>query len=87
MLKKINSRISKNTEIFQEISDNQAAFISGGIEIPVASDIPSIPSNLDMVTPNLPSFPNLPNLPVDLLNSVPTTFPLDMSSFGVPVTV
>ncbi|MFM2063295.1 MAG: hypothetical protein RLZZ507_2965 [Cyanobacteriota bacterium] len=84
MLKKINSIISKNTEIFQKITDEQAAFISGGMEIPVAPDIPSIPYDVGELTPQIP---NLPNLPVDLLNSVPTTFPLDMSSFGVPVTV
>ncbi|MEA5575574.1 hypothetical protein [Anabaena sp. UHCC 0451] len=67
MLKKINSIISKNTEIFQEISDNQAAFISGGMEIPVASDIP--------------------NPPVDLLNSLPPTFLLEVIPLVASLTV
>ncbi|MBD2296704.1 hypothetical protein H6G06_25280 [Anabaena sphaerica FACHB-251] len=77
MLKKINSIISKNTEIFQQISDYQAAYVSGGIEIPIPSDVGEL----------TPDIPNLSNLSVDLLNSVPTTFPLDVSSLGVPVTV
>ncbi|MBK1987146.1 hypothetical protein A0J48_006275 [Sphaerospermopsis aphanizomenoides BCCUSP55] len=54
MLRNINSGIYKNTEIFQQISDSQAAFVSGGTEIPASV------SNLSDLIPK-------PNLSTSLL--------------------
>ncbi len=39
MLRTTNSGIYKNTEIFQKISDAQAAFVTGGIKIRISTFI------------------------------------------------
>jgi hypothetical protein len=67
MLRTTNSRIYKNTEIFQQISDNQAALINGGIDIPI-SDIDEL----------LPAVSNLTL--IDLLNTALAGVPNNFSS-------
>jgi hypothetical protein len=39
MLRTTNSSAYKNTEISQKIGDGQAAFVSGGIKIPISTFI------------------------------------------------
>ncbi|WP_413171056.1 hypothetical protein [Anabaena azotica] len=69
MLRIINSGIDKNTEIFQQISDNQAALISGGILPGYNLELPeNIPQNI--ITDDLlmnPLVPDLVDFPTNLI--------------------
>jgi hypothetical protein len=60
MLKKINSRTSQNVELFQAITDEQAAFINGGNENIL------IP-NMENLSLNQPILEQINSLPPDVL--------------------